>query len=99
MFRWLFAFAYPIFVTPLYLEWSRRQTEDQIDKMQAAAFNTPGMAAPVPPPVIVGGVLLLAGYWLLTRLLGAQGWMRALAVLLGVPAGVTIFVQRQARRS
>jgi len=99
MLRWLLAFAYPIFLTPLYLDWSRRQTEGQIDKMQAAAFNTPGMAAPVPPLVIGAGVCLLAGYWLLTRLFGVQGWMRAVGVLLGVPIGVTIFAQRQARRS
>jgi len=99
MFRWLFAFAYPIFVTPLYLEWSRGQTEGQIDKMQASVFNTPGAVAPVPPEVIVGGVFLLAGYWLLTRLFGVSGWTRALAVLLGVPIGVTIFAQRQVGRS
>ena len=71
MLRLLFTFAYPLFLTPLYLDWSRRQTEDQIDKMQAAAFNTPGMEAPVPPLVIVAGIGLLFGYWLLTRVFEA----------------------------
>ena len=96
MLRWLFAFAYPIFLTPFYLEWSRGQTEGQIDKMQAAAFNTPGTESPVPAPVLVGGAGLLIGFWLRTRLLGVRGWTRALAVLLGVPVGVAIFTQRQA---
>jgi hypothetical protein len=98
MLRFFLTLAYPIFLTPLYLEWSRRQTEGQIDKMQSAAFNTPGTEAPVPALVIVGGVALLVGYWLLTRLFGLQGWVRALGVLLGVPVGVAIFTQRLAGR-
>jgi hypothetical protein len=96
MLRLLIALAYPIFITPLYLDWSRRQAESQIDKMQRSVFNSPGMEAPVPPPVVVGGALLLVGYWLLTRLFGVQGWLRALGVLLGIPVGVAIFTQRQA---
>jgi hypothetical protein len=80
------------------LDWSRRQAESQIDKMQRSVFNTPGMEAPVPPVVMAGGVLLLAGYWLATRLIGAQGWLRALGVLLGAPVGVAIFARRLAGR-
>jgi hypothetical protein len=99
MFRFLLAFAYPIFLVPLYLEWSRGQSESQIDKMQAAVFNTPGAEAPVPSPVVVGGALLLAGYWGVTRLFGVQGWLRWLGALIGAPVGVAIFMQRQAGRN
>lgn len=96
MLRLLIALGYPIFFIPLYLEWSRRQAENQIDKMQRSVFNSPGVEAPVPPPVIVGGALLLVGYWLVTRLFGVGGWLRFLGMLLGAPVGVAIFTQRQA---
>ena len=98
MLRFLVTFAYPIFLIPLYLDWSRRQAEGQIDKMQRSVFNSPGMEAPVPPPVLVGGALLLMGYWAITRIFGAQGWLRALGVLIGAPIGVAIFTQRQANQ-
>ncbi len=96
MLRVFVAFAYPIFLIPLYLDWGRRQAEGQIDKMQRSVFNSPGTEAPVPPPVLVGGVLLLLGYWGVTRLFGVQARLRALGALLGTPVGVAIFWQRQA---
>lgn len=96
MLRFLITLAYPIFLIPLYLDWSRRQVEGQIDKMQRAVFNTPGAETPVPPPVIIVGMMLLAGYWIVTKLLGAQGWLRMLGMVLGAPIGVAIFTQRQA---
>ena len=96
MLRLLIAFAYPILLIPLYLDWSRRQAESQIDKMQAAVFNTPGAESPVPPTVMVAGALLLVGYWMVTRLLAVPGWLRVLGAVLGVPVGVAIFSQRQA---
>jgi hypothetical protein len=98
MLRLFVTLAYPILLIPLYLDWSRRQAENQIDKMQRSVFNSPGMEAPVPPPVIVGGALLLAGYWLVTKLLGVQGWLQAIGIVLGAPVGVAIFTQRQAGR-
>lgn len=94
MFRLLVAFGYPIFTIPPYLEWSRAQSESQIDKMQRSVFNSPGMEAPVPPAVVVGGALLLVGYWLLMRLFGAPGWLRLLGLLVGAPTGVAIFMQQ-----
>jgi hypothetical protein len=90
--------AYPILLIPLYLDWSRRQAESQIDKMQRSVFNSPGAEAPVPPPVLLGGVGLLLGFGLLTKLLGVQGWVRAAGLLLGAPIGVAIFMQRQVGR-
>lgn len=98
MLRYLIALGYPILLVPLYLDWSRRQTESQIDKMQRSVFNSPGTEAPVPPPVIVGGALLLLGYWGLTKLFGVQGWLRALGVVIGAPVGVAIFTRRQTGR-
>ena len=98
MLRILITFAYPIFLVPLYLDWSRRQAESQIDKMQRAVFNTPGAEAPVPPSVLFGGMLLLAGYWGVTRLLGVKGWLAALGAIAGGPVGVAIFTQREAGR-
>ena len=96
MFRFLIAFAYPIFLIPLYLDWSRRQAESQIDKMQAAVFNTPGTEAPLPPVVMAAGALLLVGYWAVTQLLRVPGWLRVAGAVIGVPVGVAIFSQRQA---
>jgi hypothetical protein len=90
--------AYPVFAIPLYLDWSRRQAESQIDKMQQAVFNSPGMEAPVPPPVLVMGAFLMVGYWLLTRICNVRGWARALALLLSAPVGVAIYTQRQTRQ-
>lgn len=95
MLRVLTVFAYPILLIPLYLAWSRRQAEGQIDKMQRSVFNSPGMEAPVPPLVVAGGAGLLVGYWLLVRLVGAPGWLRFLGALVGAPVGVAIFTQRQ----
>lgn len=99
MWRSLFTLAYPVLLVPLYLDWSRRQAEAQIDRMQAAVFNTPGAEAPVPPVVVVGGLGLAVGYGLWTRLLGQRGWMRGLGLAVGIPLGVTIFSLRQAEQS
>jgi len=98
MLRLLIALGYPILLVPLYLDWSRRQAESQIDKMQRSVFNSPGTEAPVPPPVIVGGALLLLGYWGMTKLFGVQGWLRAIGVVIGAPVGVAIFTRRQTGR-
>ena len=98
MLRLVIALGYPIFLIPLYLDWSRRQTEDQIDKMQRSVFNSPGAEAPVPPPVVVGGALLLLGYGGITHLFGVQGWLRVLGMVIGAPVGVAIFTRRQAGR-
>lgn len=96
--RLFIALAYPILLIPLYLDWSRRQAESQIDKMQQSVFNSPGAEAPVPPAVILGGAGLLIGFGLLTKLFGAQGWVRAVGLILGAPIGVAIFMQRQVGR-
>jgi hypothetical protein len=95
MMRFLIALAYPALLLPLYLAWSRDQAETQIDKMQEAVFNSPGTQAPLPPVVMLGGVGLLLGYGLLTWLLRLPGWLRLIALALGAPAGVAVFMRRQ----
>ena len=94
MLRFLAALAYPILTLPPYLEWSRRQAEGQIEKMQAAVFNSPGTEAPVPPAVAVAGLGLLAGYGLVTAWLGIRGWRRAVALVVGVAVGSLLFARR-----
>lgn len=99
MLRFLLNIAYPILLTPLYLDWSRRQAEGQIDKMQRSVFNTPGAEAPLPSTVVIGGVGLLAGFGLWSKLLGRRGWERWLSLLVGIPLGITIYSLRQAERT
>jgi hypothetical protein len=98
MVRFLICLVYPALLLPLFLEWSQSQAEGQIDRMQQAVFNSPGMEAPVPPVVVIGGVGLLAGYGLVSRLLRLPGWLRLVALGLGLPVGVAIFSLRQAER-
>lgn len=96
--RFLLSLAYPILVTPLYLDWSRRQAEQQIDKMQEAVFNTPGAEAPLPPMVILAGVGVTTGYGLWSKLLGMRRGWGLLALILGAPVGIAIFALRQAEQ-
>jgi hypothetical protein len=96
--RFVVAVLYPTLLLPLYLAWSRGQAERQIDKMQRAVFNTPGAESPLPPAVIVGGVGLLGGYGLLTQGVGVRGWPRLLALVVGVPLGIALFLLRPAGR-
>jgi hypothetical protein len=63
---------------PFLLRWGRNQAEEQIDKMQAAVFNSPGAEAPIPTAVV-------------GSLLGLSGWQKALSLLLGGAAGAANF--------
>ena len=78
---------------PLFLFWSRAQTEGQIDKMQEAAFNTPGMESPITPPMLAGGVGLMVGHFVVGGWLGQKGWQAVLSLLAGLGAGTALFVQ------
>jgi hypothetical protein len=74
-----------------YLKWSDEQTEGQLDKMQRAVHGTPGATAPVPPEVMLGGAVLLAGHWLVSRLLGLN-FVQAIVSLVGaIGAGFGYF--------
>jgi hypothetical protein len=83
---------------PLFLRWSRLQSERQIDKMQRSVFNSPGAEAPVPPAVIVGGCVLLGGYLLLgRRFLRLSAWQLLTSLSLGAAGGIV--VDRAQRRA
>jgi hypothetical protein len=94
MLPFLAALAYPVLTLPPYLDWSRRRIEGQIDKMQAAVFNTPGAEAPIPPAVVVAGLGWLVGYGAVAAWMGVTGWRRTAALILGVTAGIALFVLR-----
>jgi hypothetical protein len=52
---------------PLYLQWSNQQAERQIDKMQEAVFNSPGVEPPLSSAVVAGGVTLLSSHFVIAR--------------------------------
>lgn len=78
---------------PLYLHWSRQQIENQIDKMQEAVFNTPGVEAPVPPPVLLGGIALIGSHvWIGQRGLSLRSWQTAGSLIFGSLIGAALFL-------
>lgn len=77
---------------PIYLRWANALAEQQIDKMQEAAFNTPGVESPLTPGVLGGGAALVGGHLLLGRLLGLRVWQALISLLLGAAAGIILFV-------
>jgi len=84
---------YTALLLPLYLKWSRQQIESQIDKMQEAVFNTPGVEAPVPAPVLLGGIALIGGHlWLGQRGLRLRGWQTMSSLVLGSLIGTGLFL-------
>jgi len=84
---------YVALLLPLYLHWSQQQIENQIDKMQEAVFNTPGVEAPVPPPVLLSGIALLSGHlWLGQRGLRLKSWQTAGSLVLGGLIGTGLFI-------
>ena len=87
MLRFLFATFVTAIGIAFYIKWGRAEADQQLDKMQAAVHGTPGAEPPVPPIVLVGGVGLLAGHWLLTRLLWLRFWQAFLSLLLAIGAG------------
>lgn len=87
MFRFLFTTFVTALAIPFYLKWGRQQSEGQIDKMQAAVHGTPGAESPIPPSVLLGGAGLLAGHWLLTRLLGLRFGQAFVSLLAAIGAG------------
>ena len=87
MFRFLLTTFVMALAIPFYLKWSRQEAEGQIDKMQAAVHGTPGAESPLPPAVLLGGAGLLAGHWLLSRLLGMKFLPAFVSLLAAIGAG------------
>ncbi len=71
-----------------FARWANRRAEGQLDKMQEAAFSSPGAEAPVPADVIVGALGLLLGHLALGKLLGLPGWQSWVSLMLGSAAGL-----------
>jgi len=91
LFRFLLSTFLTALAVPFYLKWSRDQAEGQIDKMQQAVHGTPGAESPVTPEVLLGGAGLLAGHWLLSRVLGLRFWQAFLSLLIAIGAGFGYF--------
>jgi len=77
-----------------YLDWGRGQAEKQIDRMQEAAFDTPGVEPLVTPPVILAGVGLILANLTAGWLLGMKAWQRALSLAAGIAGGAGVFLIR-----
>lgn len=84
-------------ILPFYLQWSRAQAEERIDRMQEAAFNTPGAEAPVTPAVLAAGVGVIAGHFVLARLLRLRFWQALLSLPAGLAAGVGVYLAQTGR--
>lgn len=82
-------------LTPLYLSWSKVQSESQIDKMQRAVFNSPGSEAPIPASVMFGGAMLIGShFWTGTTAFRLKSWQIALTTLFGFAGGILLFLLR-----
>jgi hypothetical protein len=93
MLKFILSTLFTAALLPIFLAWSREQTEGQIDKMQEAAFNTPGMASPVTPPMLAGGIGLAVGHFTVGGWLGQKGWQTFLSLLAGLGVGTALFFQ------
>ena len=79
---------------PFYLRWASDQAELQIDKMQADAFNTPGVQGPVTGPIGLVGLALLLAYVAWCRIIGLRTWQIISCLAIGTAAGIEVFRQR-----
>jgi hypothetical protein len=94
MFRLLLSAIYNTATWFQFLNWAWNQTEGQIDKMQDAAFNTPGAESPVPPSILMAAAGVLAGHFTLSRILRLRRWQSLLSLFLGVAAGAALVLLR-----
>jgi hypothetical protein len=67
MFKFIAGVLYTTCLIPLYLQWSQTQVEEQINRMQEAVFNSPGMESPITPSIVVGGITLLTSHMVIAR--------------------------------
>jgi hypothetical protein len=92
--RFLLSLLAMIGMLPVYLQWSREQAEEQIERMQEAAFNTPGAEAPVPAPVLLAGAGVLTGHFVIARFLRLNAWQALLSLFFGVVGGIALFLTK-----
>lgn len=97
MIRFLLSGVLAALLTPAFINWSQDQAEEQLDKMQEAAFDTPGAEAPLPPVVFGALAAFLVGHFLLARLIFRLGaWSSFFSLILGGLAGLgSIFIQTE----
>ena len=93
MLRFTIHTLYLLLLLPIFLRWSTQQAEQQIDKMQEAAFNTPGAESPVPPAVVMGALTLFASHFLVGSLLRQRWWQSLFALIVSLSLGVALFVK------
>ena len=93
MFRFIIHTLYLLMLLPVFLKWASQQAEQQIDKMQEAAFNTPGAESPVPPMVMLGGVALLASHFFVGSILQQRWWQSVLALFASLFFAIVLFVK------
>lgn len=97
MFRLLLSTIYNAVSWSQFLNWAWNQTENQIDKMQDAAFETPGMEAPVPPSVLMAAAGVIGSHLTVSRILRLRPWQSLLSLALGVAAAAAIVLARPKR--
>ena len=97
MFRLLLSVLYNAVTWFQFLDRAWNQTEGQIDKMQDAAYDTPGAESPVPPSILVAAAGVLAGHLTLSRILRLRPWQSILSLALGVAAGAALVLLRPQR--
>lgn len=90
--KYLFSITFSALLVPLYLAWGRSQVEAQLDKMQAAAFNTPGVEAPVASSTVMAGFALVTGHFFWARLLGMRIRQSVTSLLVGSVIGLFAFL-------
>ena len=92
LFRLLASSTLPALLFSVFLHRAQSDVEAQIDKMQEAAFNTPGAESPVSLPVVLGGLGLLAGHVVVGRgLFRLHGWRMLASLVMGVGAGIGLY--------
>lgn len=94
MLKFLLSIALLASSLPFYLNWGRSQAEEQLNKMQEAAFNTPGAEAPITLSIFAGGFALMGGHFLWCRLLGLRRWRPLASLVVGLGAGIGLFLWR-----
>lgn len=96
--RTLLSSAVIALIVPFYLRWATIQAERQIDKMQAEAFNTPGVQGPITGPIGLVGIALLLAYLVWCRLIGLRAWQAISCFVIGTTAGIGAF-RRQSEQN
>ncbi|MBW7881759.1 MAG: hypothetical protein H3C34_03830 [Caldilineaceae bacterium] len=86
--------AFTTIALPFFLDWARDEAEKQIDRMQEAVHFTPGAESPITAEVVVGGIGLTAGHFIVARVLGLRFGAALLSLFMAAVIGGSIFIYR-----